>query len=197
MKHCSMICLVCLLILSPLSAYGELRSELLWRRSKGTLTSEFGSDHYQGTELDLRLTSFTWWDDMWAVTLFGGMQRAMTLSVNGTQQDISTEPLGWYYGTGTAFLLPLGPALSGEVNLSYEMAWQFIDARELRLDTFRVGVKTLTYTESGILFSVGAEYSRPIWGRLFDRSGDDVQVVRFRYNASGFALSIGVGFYAW
>lgn len=181
----------------PLVAYAELRSELFYRTTAGTITSTSASNAYSGTELDVRITSSSLSDGGFALTLFGGAQKALSLTFDGAVQDVSGEKVAWYYGIGTAVLIPLGPIFSSEVNVSYETAWQFMEKSELSLDTLHLGLRVLSAIGEGFHLSLGFEYSRPIWGRLFDRSTSDTQVERFLYDASGLAVSIGVGFQAW
>ncbi len=181
----------------PMFAYAELRSEFFYRTTTGTITSQSASNTYSGTEWDVRVTSATLWDDGYAITLFGGVQKALSLTFAGVARDVADEKPAWYYGIGTAVLIPLGPLFSGEVNVSYETAWQFMQDSELSLDTLRLGVRMMRFVGEGFLLSLGFEYSRPIWGRLFDRSTGDTQVEHFLYDASGFAVSIGAGFQAW
>lgn len=181
----------------PAFSYAELRSELFYRTTAGTITSKSVSNAYSGTELDVRVTSSTLSDDGYALTLFGGAQKALSLTFDGVVQDLSGEKMAWYYGIGTAVLIPFSPLFLGEINVSYEMAWQFMDAAELSLDTLRVGLRVMSHLGEGFLLSLGFEYSRPIWGRLFDRSSGETQVENFLYDATGLAVSIGAGFQAW
>ncbi|MDX9915925.1 MAG: hypothetical protein RBS49_08540 [Sphaerochaeta sp.] len=197
MKRLGVITLLVLSASLPLFSYAELRSELFWRSTSGTITSSSASNTYSGTELDVRVTSSSNWDGGFVLTLFGGAQKALTLIFDGVVQDVSAEKMAWYYGMGTAVLIPLGPYFSSEVNVSYETAWQFLDNAELSLDTLRVGLRMMSHLGDGFLLSLGFEYSRPIWGRLIDRSTDDTQVERFLYDATGLAVSVGVGFQAW
>lgn len=181
----------------PMFAYAELRSELFYRTTAGTITSGSASNAYSGTELDVRITSSALSDGGYALTLFGGAQKALSLTFDGAIQDVSGEKVAWYYGIGTAVLIPLGPIFSSEVNVSYETAWQFMDKVELSLDTLRLGLRVMGAIGEGFHLSLGFEYSRPFWGRLFDRRTGETEVERFVYDASGFAFSIGAGYLAW
>ena len=197
MKRLVIISLVALSASLPLCAYSGLTSELFYRSSSGTVSSSGVSNAYEGTELDVRITSASSWDGSLFVTLFGGAQRALSLTLDGIAQDLSSHKTAWYYGAGSAALINVSPYVGFELSVAYETAWQFMDRRELALDTLRVGVKAMGYGLDGFAFMVGFEYSRPLWGRLIDRRGAETDVRRFSYDANGFALSVGVGYQVW
>lgn len=197
MKRFSLVTLAAVLLLMPLSAAGDLLTEVFWRSTGGTLSSVYGKDTFKGTEMDVRITSAAGWDGGFALSIFGGVQRALSLTMNNVKQDISGEKPAWYYGTGTTLTISMSPYFSTAMDISYEQAWQFWDAYEMSLDTLRVALRALTFTESGFYFSAGFEYSKPLWGRLFDRSGPETEIVHFSYDASGWAISVGAGFYVW
>lgn len=198
MKRLVIIALLIVSALWPLLAYNELRTELFWRSASGQLTSSKSvTNTYAGTELDVRLTSSSSWDGAIALTLFGGAQKALSLTFDGQVQDVGNEKVAWYYGAGSAVLFDLSPVFLGEFSLSYETAWTFLDRAELSLDTLRLGLRLLSFTSEGFLFSLGFEYSRPLWGRLIDRRGSEAKIEKYIYKATGLAVSVGVGFQAW
>lgn len=197
MKRLGLILLLVLSASMPLFSYNELRTELFWRSSSGTVSSSGVRNTYAGTEWDVRVTSSTSWDGGIALTLFGGAQKAVSLIYDGIVQDVSAEKAAWYYGAGSAALINFSPYFGTEFSLSYETAWQFMDRVELSLDTLRVGLRAMTYTREGFVFTLGFEYSRPLWGRLIDRRGAETDVQRFNYDANGLAVSVGVGYQVW
>ncbi|NLE16499.1 MAG: hypothetical protein GX626_11590 [Spirochaetales bacterium] len=170
-----------------------LAVETLHRSKSGTVRSYLGTTDYQGTEWELLFSSRTVVDDLYVFNFFGGFTKALSLESNGVTKDVSSYPLGWFYGAGNAIQVPFVDGSAAEVSVGYDSAYLQYNGDESRVDHLRIGLRFIQTSFDGLQFSLGLEYSKPLWGRV----SSDTGIIKYRYTGSAFAVSVGVGYQSW
>jgi hypothetical protein len=193
MKRIVMVFLFSSMILFSAFGGSGLAVETLYRSKRGTVRSYLGMSDYQGTELELLLTSRTVVDDLYVFNFFGGFTKALSYTSNGSDIDVSSVPLGWFYGAGNAIQVPFTDGSAAEVSVGYDSAYLQYNGDESRVDHLRIGLRFIQTSFDGLQFSLGLEYSKPLWGRV----SADTGIVKYRYTGSAFAVLVGIGYQSW
>ncbi len=183
---------LCVILLS-LSGGSGLSVESLYRSKQGTAISQKGTTDYKGTEWELLLTSRTIVDEYYVIGFFGGFTKAASYEGNTVALDISSIPAGWFYGASNAIQFPFPDGSVAEFSVGYDSAYLQYNKGESRVDHLRIALRYVQTSYEGLQFSLGLEYSKPLWGR----TSTDTAITRFRYNGSAFAFCLGVGYQSW
>lgn len=197
MKRIVLLLIMLFSLLIPSFAGSGLTLETMYRSKSGEYRSSLGSGTYKGTELEFLATSKSIVDDFYAFTFFGGFTKALSYAENDIGQDVSSIPLGWFYGVGNAILVYFSDGTQAEVSVGYDSAYLEYNGGESRVDHLRIGLRFNQTSYEGLQFSLGFEYSKPLWGRAFNPAFQDGRIFKSYYTGSAFAVSVGVGYQSW
>ena len=197
MKRIVLILLSLSIVLVSAWAGSGLSMEALYRNTSGTTLIGMSRSDYEGKEAELLFTSKSTVDDVYAFTFFGGFTKALSLVSDGVDVDVSSYPVGWFYGVGNAILVPFGDGAEAEVSVGYDASYLEYLNYESRVDHLRIGLRFIQTSYEGLQFSLGLEYLRPLWGRVIYDAPPTYVVYRPHYSGSAFAVSVGLGYQSW
>ena len=187
-----LLCFLCIGVAS-IHAVSGISIETLYRGKRGTISSFLGNNTYTGTELELLVSSYAVMDDLYSFTFFGGATKAISLTDDQGEKDVSSYPASWFYGVGNSIFIPFTDATNAELSIGYDVTYlQYQDA-ESRVDHLRIALKIMQATFEGWYFTFGLEYSKPLWGRIITPN----QVIRYQYTGSAIALIAGFSYQFW
>lgn len=199
MRRIALFALLLLIPLSTLSALQGLSIETFYWKKQGSLLVNNSRSEYDGTELEVLLSSRTLVYDSYVVSFFGGINKAISLTDDGTSVDVSSYPNAYFYGIGNSVVLPLDSALLLEIGcsvtstyLQHTIGTTHYDVRTTHL---RIGGKVGMGELEGGMFTVGMEYALPLEGRIIADDGNSTDLYRVLHSGSAFALSAGLAFH--
>ncbi len=199
MKRTFLLLLLILVFLSSVSALQGLGVETLYRKKHGSLLMNGKRSDYGGTELEVLLSSRTVVYDSYVVSFFGGINKALSLTDDGTSVDVSSYPNAYFYGVGNSVMLPIDSGLLLEIGCSVTATYlqHTIGSAhyDMRTTHLRIGGKVGVGELEGGQFTVGLEYAVPLEGRIIEENGGTTTLYRVLYSGSAFGISAGFAFH--
>jgi hypothetical protein len=199
MKRTFLLLLLILVFLSSVSALQGLGVETLYRKKQGSLLMNGKRSNYGGTELEVLLSSRTVVYDSYVVSFFGGINKALSLTDDGTSVDVSSYPNAYFYGVGNSVMLPIDSGLLLEIGCSVTATYlqHTIGSAhyDMRTTHLRIGGKVGVGELEGGQFTVGLEYAVPLEGRIIEENGGTTTLYRVLYSGSAFGISAGFAFH--